>query len=350
MVLDGRGEVIAMKSQPDDAPASEGAEAVRFTAAPTVAPWSVQIEIPGYVYRSSLLTAIVAVSVGILVATLAGLAGGRIAARGLSRSVAALTEPSTAGSPASKILEIDAARRVLEESRLKREASEEELKASQTLLRRYTAHLQETIETERLRIARELHDDLGQRLSALKMDLGWVKRRVPPDPPSLTGKLDEMAASLSEVVGTTRRICADLRPGVLDDLGLGAALEVLVSEFRRRQDVEVSLRTDAGVPVSEKLLGAAIYRIVQEALTNALRHSGASEADVWLRHERERLVLSVTDNGRGLSPDAETHPQSFGIIGMRERVNSLGGTFELASGPRGGTRLVASFPISSKEH
>jgi len=230
-----------------------------------------------------------------------------------------------------------------------RKLAEETLEHSRQILQGYAAHLQEITENERLRIARELHDDIGQRLSALKMDLGWVKRRLPPDRSDAAGKLEEMSALITEGVQTVKAICAELRPGMLEELGLQAALEWAAARFQERSGIRASLKVDGSKLNVDAGVSIAIYRIVQEALTNIFRHAAAGRAEIRLRRELNWLILEVEDDGKGLPGHLQAAPQSFGIIGMRERVRSFGGEFNLFSGRERGTVVRARFPLPPSE-
>ena len=230
-----------------------------------------------------------------------------------------------------------------------RKRAEEELQRSRHMLQQYAAHLQTTIESERMRIARELHDDIGQRLSALKMDLGWVKRRLTPAQTDAAGKLDEMGELITEGVRTIKGICADLRPGVLEDLGLVAALEGAVAAFRERSGVAATLRIEGEGPTVAGSLAMAVYRIAQEALTNVARHAEAGRVEVRLRHDAARLTLEIEDDGKGLPAHADAGPHSFGIIGMRERVRAFAGDLHLGGNEDRGTLVRAVFPLFPPE-
>ncbi len=230
-----------------------------------------------------------------------------------------------------------------------RKLAEETLEHSRQMLQGYAAYLQETIENERLRMARELHDDIGQRLSALKMDLGWVKRRLPPDRSDAARKLEEMSELITEGVQTVKAICADLRPGLLEELGLQAALEWAVARFQERSGITTSLKVGGSQLNVDAGMSIAIYRIVQEALTNIVRHAAAGRAEVRLRRELNWLILEVEDDGRGLPGHPQGAPQSFGIIGMRERVRSFGGEFNLSAGKERGAVIRARFPLPPSE-
>ncbi len=200
-------------------------------------------------------------------------------------------------------------------------------------------------EQEKSRIARELHDELAQALTALKMDASWIAERLPPAEKTLAGKLAVMQAMLDGTVAATRRISADLRPLMLDDLGLVPAAEWLVQNFTERTGIHCELAV--GVPDLElaEPYASAVFRILQESLTNVARHAQASLVEVALDREDGAVTLMVRDNGRGFSPADPRKPNSFGLMGLRERAYLLGGEVEVASGRGRGTTIEVRIPI-----
>ena len=229
-----------------------------------------------------------------------------------------------------------------------RKQSENSLLESRRELRELSARVLEAREEEKTLIARELHDELGQLLTALKMDLAWLRERLADK--ELTGRADEMAAVLDQTVASTRRISADLRPLMLDDLGLADAANWLVDDFGKRSGVHCEMRMDgmAGLEVS-KAVSTAVYRALQESLTNIARHSGAKNAWIALGAEDGRIRLEIEDDGRGIAPEDVAKRRSLGLKGMRERFAYLGGAFEVARAPRGGTRVRISLPAQPAE-
>jgi len=229
-----------------------------------------------------------------------------------------------------------------------RKQAEDQLTRQQNELRELSAQVFEAREEEKTLIARELHDELGQLLTAMKMDLSWLRERLPGADPALEAKARQMNEVLDQTVGSVRRIAADLRPLMLDDLGLGDAAGWLVEDFARRSGVECRI----DLPPAEQLeaLGRdtaiAVYRVLQEALTNIARHSGAKRAWAMLEAGGGALLLEIEDDGRGISADEMAKSRSLGIKGMRERVLYLGGTLEVSRAPRGGTRVRARVPLS----
>jgi PAS domain S-box-containing protein len=226
-----------------------------------------------------------------------------------------------------------------------RKQHEDDLTRQQQELRELSARVLEAREDEKTRIARELHDELGQLLTALKMDLSWLRERLPAG--ELAGKADEMASMLDHTVSATRRISADLRPLMLDDLGLAEAASWLVEDFAKRSGIRVEARIAEDLPVEalSKSAATAAYRAVQESLTNIARHSGAKNAWVVIEVDDGALYVEVEDDGRGIAPQDLSQTRSLGLKGMRERVAYLGGAVEIARAARGGTRLRLRMPL-----
>jgi signal transduction histidine kinase len=203
----------------------------------------------------------------------------------------------------------------------------------------------EAREEEKARIARELHDELGQLLTALKMDLSWLRDRLAPGEP--LDKADEMAQMLDHTVTATRRISADLRPLMLDDLGLAEAASWLVEDFAKRSGIHVEARIAEEIPLEQlsKSASTAVYRAVQESLTNIARHSGAKRAWVLIEVDEGSLYVEVEDDGKGIAPQDLAKARSLGLRGMRERVAFLGGAMEIGRAARGGARLRLRMPL-----
>jgi PAS domain S-box-containing protein len=226
-----------------------------------------------------------------------------------------------------------------------RKQYEDELKRQQQELRELSARVLEAREEEKMLIARELHDELGQLLTALKMDLSWLRERVEPGT-EIAKKAGEMSEMLDQTVTATRRISADLRPLMLDDLGLADASAWLVEDFGKRSGIHCDYRqaTDGALENLSRPVATALYRALQESLTNIGRHSGAKNAWVMLATENGLIQLEVEDDGRGISVDDIAKSRSLGLKGMRERVIYLGGSFEVTRAPRGGTRVRVRVP------
>jgi PAS domain S-box-containing protein len=228
-----------------------------------------------------------------------------------------------------------------------RKQSEDALKRSQQELRELSARVLEAREEEKTRIARELHDELGQLLTALKMDLAWLRERLPAGNAEMADKAGQMHAMLEQTVSSTRRIAADLRPLMLDDLGLADAAGWLVDDFAHRSGVrcEIQVSGDGAFAGVEGNIATALYRALQESLTNIARHAAAKNAWVVLAIDNGLLYLDVEDDGRGISAEDLAKRRSLGLKGMRERMAYLGGSLEVTRAPRGGTRLRAKVPV-----
>lgn len=227
-----------------------------------------------------------------------------------------------------------------------RERAAQQLQGSHRELRELYAAMHEVREQERTRIARELHDELAQWLTALKMDVSWLKSRLEADQAPLAAKTDKMRGLVDSMVAAVRRIAADLRPPMLDDLGLTAAVENLLHDFSERAGLMVSLDLGTDGIEFHDPLATAVYRMIQEALTNVARHAKASDVEVALRVEGDMLRVRVRDNGRGIGVTNPGH-KSFGLAGIRERARTLGGVAEICSPAGGGTLVDIRIPFTS---
>lgn len=226
-----------------------------------------------------------------------------------------------------------------------RVSSERQLLAANEELRQLSIAMQEVREAERTRIARELHDELGQALTALKMDVDLVETMIPAGQAEMLERTAAMRGLLDATVATTRRISADLRPLVLDDLGLAAAAEWLVQNVVQRAGLTCELRFDPACDGLDEPYATVLFRVMQESLTNVVRHAHARHVEVRVERAGEQAVLSVTDDGVGLEREARAKPRSFGLRGINERVLMLGGEVNLASGPGFGMKLTATIPL-----
>jgi len=225
-----------------------------------------------------------------------------------------------------------------------RKESEQELMRSHERLRDLTSHLQVVREEERARVAREIHDELGQALTALKMDVHWLRKRFSEKESSLIDKTCLMSQLIDRTVQSVRRICAELRPGLLDDFGLSAAIEWEAERFSKRTEIACEVMSDLGDITLPREISTSIFRVFQEALTNIARHADATKVDIVLRKQEERIEMRVTDNGIGIAEEEILNSRSFGITGMRERINYLGGKLRIR-GNRNGTAVSVTIPI-----
>lgn len=202
-------------------------------------------------------------------------------------------------------------------------------------------------EEDRRQIARELHDDLGHRLTTLKMDIDRLEGNVAPRDPEMAARLAALGEEVITVVDAVRRISEDLRPGMLDALGLVAALEDLVSRFSKRTGIRCEFTSSHEEFKVADAIAIGVYRIAQEALNNALKYANATEIRVTLRCADDEMVLAVQDNGSGLPQPAADERQGFGLIGMRERISRLNGRLTISSEPGAGVCIEAVVPTSA---
>lgn len=220
-----------------------------------------------------------------------------------------------------------------------------DLETSYKELERLTNHLQKIREEERTNLARELHDDLGQSLTALKLDLSQIKKNIKSDDSKVNSKVDSAFNLVSESVRTVQKITSELRPGMIDDLGLIPTIRWYVGEFEERSEMEVNLRIKLKEEDIKDDLKISLYRIIQESLTNVARHSHASKVIINFKRIQNNIQLEVIDNGIGIDEDEVHKPDSFGMIGMKERIQLIGGSFEV-SGERGkGTTIKVTIPL-----
>ncbi len=224
-------------------------------------------------------------------------------------------------------------------------ASEERLIQSKNMLRELSAHLESVREEERKRIAREIHDELGQTLTALRIDVSLARLGFGESSPQLMERLQSMTQLVDRTIKTARHVTSSLRPGALD-LGIVAALEWLVDEFTKYAGIPCELVLGDGDITLNEFAATAVFRIIQESLTNIARHAVASQVEIIVTRNDTRLCVEVRDNGRGFDPGAVERRKSFGLVGMRERVAMLDGEFELDSAQGRGTRISVCVPVA----
>ncbi|QKM65185.1 hypothetical protein DCO17_08025 [Polynucleobacter tropicus] len=226
-----------------------------------------------------------------------------------------------------------------------RRKSEIELREMNRQLRGLSEALENIREEERARIARELHDDLGQQLTGLKLELTWLNGRIKEGRLPPEDRILEMKQQLDGAIASVRRISTELRPIILDDLGFAEAVKWLIGEFTKRTHVPVELNLNAEVCVSNSELATALFRIVQESLTNIARHAQATLVQITLDKDEHYLTLTISDNGIGLP--AEMQSGGFGLVSMRERANALGAKFTMANGRLSGVVIRVEFDLDS---
>ena len=230
-----------------------------------------------------------------------------------------------------------------------RRRAEQELKRSQQQLRGLSKAANEALEAERRRTARELHDELGQSLTALKMDLESLRHDLPPGQPELGERALAMHALLDGTIAATRRIAADLRPLMLDDLGLAAALDWLTHNYSKHTGIATDLVIDDSVAQVPEPIASALYRITQESLTNVAKYAQATTAEVRLERDGDWVQLAVRDNGRGIEAADQDKRGTFGLLGIRERVSLLGGEVSIAGEPGRGSEVRARIPLAAAD-
>lgn len=226
--------------------------------------------------------------------------------------------------------------------------AEEELQSSREQLRNLTVYLESVREQERTNIAREIHDELAQALTALKMDLSWLSNKLPQDQMPMIEKTRSMNDLVDTTIRTVKRISAELRPGILDDLGLVAAIEWQSEEFQDRTGIPCRVTVVPAALTVEKDRSTAIFRIFQETLTNIARHAHATNVTVDLKRDAGTLTLQVMDNGAGITEEQVLDSKSFGLIGMRERVHPWGGMVNIKGSPGKGTTVEVRVPLEKK--
>lgn len=227
-----------------------------------------------------------------------------------------------------------------------RKESEKEILKSHIQMRLLAANIQNAREEERTGIAREIHDELGQVLTAVKLDLSWLKSKMPEHPSTVDEKIISSLQLVDDSIQTVKRITAELRPGILDDLGLAAAIEWQCEEFQKRSEIKIDLQIIPDNIYLNPKLSTAIFRISQEALTNIARHSKATKVCVRLVKEDDRLELMIKDNGIGITREQQDDSKSFGLLGIKERADYFGGNTCIKGIKSRGTTIIVQFPIN----
>jgi signal transduction histidine kinase len=232
--------------------------------------------------------------------------------------------------------------------RTDRKRAQEQLRQSHEQLRALSKHLQRVREEERTLIAREVHDELGQALTGLKLELTWLGGRLPAGARALHAKVRSMAEHIDETIQTVRRIATELRPGLLDTVGLLAALEWQANEFQKQTGIRCRVKSAVKEALWDQDLNTAFFRIFQETLTNIIRHAKATRVQVGLGEKHGNLILDVQDNGRGISEAEVNNTRSIGLLGMRERAALLGGEVRVSGEPGKGTLVEVRIPLGPR--
>jgi signal transduction histidine kinase len=232
----------------------------------------------------------------------------------------------------------------LTEELAERKRAEEEIRTSHEQLRQLAANIEAAREEERTAVAREIHDELGQALTGLRIDLSWLESKLSQE--EIRTKIEEMKESTDSMLKVAKKISAQLRPAVLDHLGLVAAVEWQTREFQKRTGIRSTFTSNVDDVSLDENRTTAVYRIYLEALTNVARHASASELGVNLKQEDNALNLKVSDNGRGITDGEILSTRSIGLLGMKERASLLGGKVDVRGSPGTGTMLTLTMPLN----
>jgi PAS domain S-box-containing protein len=228
-----------------------------------------------------------------------------------------------------------------------RTIAEEKLSESYNQIRSLIEHLQNVREEERAHIAREIHDELGQQLTVLKMDVAWLSKKINGTSNAIKEKLNDLTSLLDNTVQSVRRIASELRPSMLDDLGLAPAMEWHLNEFGKRSGIKILFHEPDQELELPKQVKMGLFRILQESLTNVARHSKATKVQVELKEKNKRLLLRIEDNGIGFDQQQVAQKKTLGLLGMKERTAMMGGSYEIQSKPGKGTEISVDIPLST---
>ena len=226
-----------------------------------------------------------------------------------------------------------------------RKLIEQSLLKSEERLREFAAHIQSVREEERTSIAREIHDELGQALTGLKMDLSWLEKRLPGELKESAEKMKSMFKLIDNTIQVVRKISSELRPQVLDDVGLMGTLKWQAREFQARAGIRCKVELPDEEFTMDQERSTAVFRIFQEVMTNVVRHAGATKVDIKLRVDADHLILNIVDNGCGIPEEVLRSPKSLGLLGIRERATLLGGNVEIEGIDGKGTSVTLSVPL-----
>jgi len=249
--------------------------------------------------------------------------------------------------PERLLLWVDVALKAADQLRHIR-AAEQEVAISSAQLQRLSGRLLHLQEEERERISRELHDHLGQLLTAIVMDLEWALTHCPQEFSSIHERMQEATRLAQDAIQATRELSATLRPGELKGLGLEASLREYTREFARRSGLTVEFSSNLHDQSLASEVATSLYRIVQEALTNVARHAAATRIDVSLQQTAEQLTVTITDNGKGFDLARVSDPHAIGLVGMQERARLIGGVLVIRSTPNAGASVTVEVPLSRK--
>ena len=253
-------------------------------------------------------------------------------------------DPRVLKSKVSIFVELHAKNAALHREIAEHKLTEQRLRESEENLRALAARLQSVREEEQIRIAREVHDGLGQQLTGLKMDLTWLVGKLQTDQEPLVKKIGSMFLLIDETIHSVRKIASGLRPELLDEIGLAAAIGWHAKDFQQRTGIRCLVDVPPDSDGLDPERSTALFRIFQEVLTNVARHANATRVDVSMRRDEARLTLEVQDNGKGIASSSIHDPRSLGLLGMRERVLPFDGNIEISGSRSKGTRVVVLLP------
>ncbi len=222
-----------------------------------------------------------------------------------------------------------------------------QIEKSREELRRLNAYLQNLREEERTRIAREIHDELGQSLTAMKIEVSWLAKKLDAKDKTMREKLYEIEAIADSTIRTVQKIAYELRPGVLDDIGLQAALELQLEDFMKHTGIDCDVIVEAEIDSLENQLSTVVFRILQETLTNVARHSEATEVRGFVRLSNGTVSAQIVDNGVGFTEEDMSNKVHLGIAGMKERARQVGGEVTVEGVPGQGTRVSFQIPLKT---
>jgi PAS domain S-box-containing protein len=223
--------------------------------------------------------------------------------------------------------------------------AEENLQRSHEAMRELASHLETVREAERTHMAREIHDELGQQLTGLKMDISWLNRKIKSEDKAVNDKMKDTIELIDKTVITVRRIATQLRPSILDDLGLVAAMEWQTDEFEKRSEIKAGFTSNVSNVNVRPDVATGIFRIFQESLTNVLRHSKATKVETFLSVDNDTIVLNIKDNGIGFKEEDISNKKTLGLLGMKERVLLIKGTYEINGNTGSGTSVIITVPL-----
>lgn len=223
----------------------------------------------------------------------------------------------------------------------------QDIRKSYEDIRRLASHMEQLREKERMDIARILHDELGQHLTVLKMDISWLNKKITDKDEKMQQKINDLLSVVDNSVTIVRRISSELYPSVLDDLGLAAALEWYGHDFFKDSGIEINFDTENDDLNLPSAIATGLFRIFQESLTNIIRHAKASTVDVKLKLINDKLVMTVIDNGIGYLPEYIENKKTLGILGMQERTELMNGEYKIISAPGEGVYSEVIVPVSS---